>query len=113
MDKRSAFEIASKYINYLINDKNYQIKRAFIFGSYAKDKFHSDSDIDIALVMTNVQDIIDLQIQLMVLRRDFSIDIEPHPISENDFNSTNPFAYEVIKTGIEFKYDNTTRTVSY
>jgi len=113
MDKTSAFEIVSKYIGYLINDKNLQIKRAFIFGSYAKDKFHSDSDIDIALVMANVNDIIEMQIQLMVLRRDFSIDIEPHPISENDFNLTNPLAYEVIKTGIEFKYDFATKKVIY
>ncbi len=103
MDKTAAFDVASKYINYLINDKKIDVKRAFIFGSYAKGKNHIDSDIDIALVVPNVPDIIDFQIQLMVYRRDFSIDIEPHPINEIDFNVSNPFAYEILHTGIELK----------
>ncbi len=103
MDKAGAYEVASRYINYLINDKKISIKRAFVFGSYAKGNFNNDSDIDLALVIPNISDVIDLQIQLMVLRRDFSIDIEPHPINETDFNISNPFAYEILKTGIEFK----------
>ncbi len=113
MDKTGAFEVATKYINYLINEKQIQVKRAFVFGSYAKDKYNQDSDIDIALVIPNVSDIIDMQIQLMVYRRDFSIDIEPHPINETDFHISNPFVYEVLKTGIEFKYDYPNRTVVY
>jgi len=101
MDKETAYSIASKYINFLIKDKKYDIKKAYLFGSYTKEKYHKDSDIDIAMVLSNVTDIIDLQIQLMFLRRNFSIDIEPHPISEEDFNDINPLAYEIMKTGLE------------
>jgi hypothetical protein len=39
--------------------------------------------------------------QLMRLRRNIDLRIEPHPIGEADFNSTNPFAWEVKNTGIE------------
>ena len=103
MDKAGAFDVAKRYINYLINDKQIQIKRAFVFGSFAKGNNNQNSDIDIALVIPNVSDIIEMQIQLMVFRRDFSLDIEPHPKNENDFNASNSFASEVIKTGVEFK----------
>ncbi len=37
----------------------------------------------------------------MRLRRKIDLRIEPHPIKEQDFNSMNPFAYEIAKTGIE------------
>jgi predicted nucleotidyltransferase len=103
MDKRDALEITTDYIKYLISEKNFRINRAFLFGSYAKDRPNSDSDIDIAIVIPNVADIIEMQIQLMVLRRNFSIDIEPHPINESDFNTSNPLACEILKTGIELK----------
>ncbi len=85
MDKEDAYRIAEKYIAFLINEKKYDIKKAYLFGSYAKDNQRTGSDIDIALIVKGVDDIIDLQIQLMFLRRKFSVDIEPHPIDEEDF----------------------------
>jgi hypothetical protein len=39
----------------------------------------------------------------MRLRRKIDLRIEPHTISEKDFNDLNPFAYEVRRTGIEIK----------
>jgi len=101
MDKATAYSLATNYIDFLINDKKYEIKKAYLFGSYAKKKQHKDSDIDIAVVLSNVIDIFDLQVQLMLLRRNFSIDIEPHPIKEEDFIELNPIAYEIMKTGLE------------
>jgi hypothetical protein len=37
---------------------------------------------------------------LMRLRRNFDLRIEPHPITEEDFKSGNPFAEE-IKKGVK------------
>jgi hypothetical protein len=37
----------------------------------------------------------------MRLRRKVDLRIEPHPISEADFNDMNQFAYEIKTTGIE------------
>ncbi|MFA6922657.1 MAG: nucleotidyltransferase domain-containing protein [Bacteroidales bacterium] len=104
MDKRKAIEIAAEYLSFLVHEKKIAINKAYLFGSYAKNKFNDDSDIDLAIIMPDVKDVIDFQIQLMILRRKFSIDIEPHPINESDFNISNPLAFEILKTGIKIKY---------
>ncbi len=35
------------------------------------------------------------------LSRKFDTRIEPHPFDETDFNSSNPFANEILKKGIK------------
>jgi predicted nucleotidyltransferase len=80
---------------------NLDLKKAFLFGSFAKGNEHADSDIDIAIVLGKMDDFFDVQMQLMRLRRKIDLRIEPHPIWEGDFNIQNPFAYEIEKTGIE------------
>ncbi len=99
MDKKEALRIAKRYID-SISDK-FQIESAILFGSYAKGTNHPDSDIDIAIVFKTVDDIIDLQIQLMQLRSDADLLIEPHPFKISDFNSSNPLVAEIKKNGIE------------
>jgi predicted nucleotidyltransferase len=103
MDKRRALKVASDYLAFLINEKDFRIKKAYLFGSYSKGNFNEDSDIDLAIVMPGLKDIIETQIQLMVLRRNFSIDIEPHPFDEADFNYSNPLACEILNNGIELQ----------
>jgi predicted nucleotidyltransferase len=77
--------------------------KAYLFGSYAKNNQTPDSDIDIALVIENLNDVdkFDLQIQLMLLASKYDSRIEPHPFSSSDLISDNPFVYEIRKTGIE------------
>lgn len=100
MDQRTAIEIVKKYLNFLkIND--FKVQKAFIFGSYANGKFNNDSDIDLAIVFNNVPNSFTLQIQLMKIGRKFITRIEPHPFDEKDFNSSNPFANEILVTGIK------------
>jgi len=52
-------------------------------------------------VLENIRDFLTIQRQLRYLRRDIDLRIEPHPIREEDFNSLNPFAIEIARTGIE------------
>ncbi|MBU1368619.1 MAG: nucleotidyltransferase domain-containing protein [Bacteroidetes bacterium] len=99
MDKNEAIRIAKRYID-SISDK-FQIESAILFGSFAKGTNHPDSDIDIAIVFKTVDDIIDLQIQLMQLRSDDDLLIEPHPFKISDFNNSNPLVAEIKKNGIE------------
>ena len=99
MDKREATIIAKRYIDLV--RKKYPLKKALLFGSYAKETNHPDSDIDIALIFEHVDDIIDMQIELMYLRNDDDLLIEPHPFAESDFNFSNPQASEILKNGIE------------
>lgn len=103
MDKRTNQTI-SRYIASVAN-QNGNLVRAYLFGSYAKHTDRTDSDIDVALVIDHLNDEekFNLQVQLMLLASNFNIRIEPHPISLSDFNSENPFAKEIKRTGIEIE----------
>jgi predicted nucleotidyltransferase len=99
MDKNEAIKIARRYIDSV--SKKYQIENAILFGSFAKGTNHADSDIDLAIVIKRVDDIFDLQIELMCMRSDDDLLIEPHPFAESDFNISNPVVAEILKNGIE------------
>jgi len=100
MDKREDLKVVKKFITFLKENK-FNIQKAYIFGSYAKGSFHEDSDIDLAIIMSNLPDTFDMQVELMKLRRKFDTRIEPHPFDETDFNTSNPFANEILRTGIQ------------
>ena len=99
MDKREAVNIAQKYI-FNVNRK-FNVERAYLFGSFAKGTQHSNSDIDLAIVFKNVDDIIEMQIMLLQLRSEDDLLIEPHPFLQSDFNFSNPMVAEILKDGIE------------
>lgn len=101
MDKNEAINIAKKYIDSI--SKKYQIENVILFGSFAKKTNNDNSDIDLAILFKNVDDIIDLQIELMCLRSDDDLLIEPHPFILSDFNITNPLVAEILRNGIEIK----------
>lgn len=102
MDKRDAIEIAKRYVSNLMS--KYNIERAYLYGSFAKGTAHKDSDIDLAIVLTSFSDIIDVQIDLMQMRTDDDLMIEPHPFRKEDFNINNPVVAEILKNGIEIDY---------
>jgi predicted nucleotidyltransferase len=99
MDKREAVMAAQRYVN-TVNGK-YPLCRALVFGSYVKGKQHSGSDIDVAVVMRQINNLFDTQVDLLQLRSDDDLQIEPHPFRESDFDSDDPFVYEILKDGIE------------
>lgn len=100
MVKRKAPETAIKYINFL-RKRDPEIKKAYLFGSYAKGNPDLNSDMDIAIIFEDFPDSFDMQVELMRLRRKFDTRIEPHPFRATDFNLSNPIANEILKTGIE------------
>lgn len=100
MDKEHAVDIAKKYIDFLIKNK-YPVKSAYLYGSYIKGNFNENSDIDIAVVLDCLTDTIDEIYRLMKHRRQFDLRIEPHPFLFNEFNRNNPFADEILKSGIK------------
>ncbi|NIJ51257.1 nucleotidyltransferase domain-containing protein [Dyadobacter arcticus] len=101
MDQNQALTVAQQYVDLL--KQTFSVKKAFLFGSFAKGNFHEDSDIDIAIIVENVDDILEAQITMMKLRRRVDIMIEPHPFLEEDFEASNPVAFEVMKYGIEIE----------
>jgi len=99
MVNQSIIETAKQFTKLI--PAEWDVKKAYLFGSYAKGLEREESDIDIAVVLGNMPDFFDAQTQLMRVRREVDIRIEPHPISANEFNTTNPYAIEILRTGIE------------
>lgn len=82
--------------------KHYNISTIILFGSYAKGTEHNDSDIDIAIISDDFEDIYDCMAELMGITWDIDARIEPHPIKKKDFDeATDYFIQEIIDTGIK------------
>ena len=97
MDRTDAINIARQYASVI--KTNYDCKQVFLFGSFAKGTHHEESDIDIAVILKEFDNPMDMQLELMRLRRKIDGRIEPHPFREKDFNMTNPVVNEILKHG--------------
>lgn len=99
MDQDRAFKLARDFLAHLQKEKK-TVKQAYMFGSHVKGTQHEESDIDIAIVLSKLKNGFDMQVELMKIGRHFDSRIEPHPFAEADFDTSNPFAREIIETGI-------------
>ena len=90
--------------DYLIalNKNNIPIKKAFLFGSYARGSHQEWSDIDIALVSDLfVGNRITDKDKIRKITLSISSEIEVLPFSPKEFDSRNPLAKEILETGIK------------
>ena len=94
-------KIVQKYVKKVC--EIYKVKTIILFGSYAKGTEHEDSDIDIAIITDDLKkDKFNEEINLMQLRWDIDLRIEPHIISVSDYeNDETPFVVEVKNNGIK------------
>lgn len=97
MDRTDALTIAREFATAV--KTNYDCKQVFLFGSYVKGTYHEESDIDIAVILKEFENPIDIQLELMRLRRKIDSRIEPHPFRERDFDITNPVVHEILEHG--------------
>jgi len=98
MDKREAISKVRAY-KQLLNDY-FELEKVYLFGSYAKDTFEKDSDIDVAIVVNHIEgDYFSVNPLLWKLRRQVDDRIEPILI-EKDNDHAN-FLEEIQKYGIE------------
>ena len=82
--------------------KHYNVTAIILFGSYAKGTANENSDIDIAVISDDFDDIYDCMAALMGMTWDIDARIEPHPITKEDYEKiSNPFVKEVVDTGIK------------
>lgn len=81
----------------------YKVDAIILFGSYASGKEREDSDIDIAIITDDFKNcIFDEELNLVKLRRNIDLRIEPHLIKTEDYiNESTPFIKEIINTGIK------------
>lgn len=104
MAQRTINEEIMYSINKFIEEikKHYNITTIILFGSYAKGTENADSDIDIAIISDDFEDIYDCMADLMGMTWDIDARIEPHPIKKKDFEEVSDFFIkEVIDTGIK------------
>jgi len=100
MDKREALKLVIALKNKL--EKAIRIKEIYLFGSIAKDQSNENSDIDVAIVSDNFtgNKLSDKKlIRRFVLETDYNLDV--FPFRTDKFNTDNPYAEEVLKTGIK------------
>jgi uncharacterized protein len=100
MDQKEAHDITKQYLTF-VSKNGFQIVKAFLFGSHAKGSQHEDSDIDLAVVLTQFDNSFDTEMQLTKLTRNIDIRIEPHLFDVKEFNASHPFAREILQHGIE------------
>ena len=93
-------ESIKKYIEKI--SQYYKIEAIILFGSYAKGTENEDSDIDIAIISSDFNDIIEDGAKLIGLTWKIDTRIEPHPITTEDYKKiSNPFIREVVDSGIK------------
>ena len=98
MDKREAINKVKAYRHLL---KGYfNLEKVYLFGSYAKNTYREDSDIDVAVVVDHIEgDYFSITPLLWKLRREIDDRIEPILI-EKDHDDAD-FLIEIQKYGIE------------
>ena len=85
-----------------LHHNNILITEAILFGSYARGNYQEWSDIDIALVSEIFGgDRIADKDMIRKITLSISSELEIIPFSPDDFNVQNPFAKEIMKTGIK------------
>ncbi len=105
MVDREIEKIAAEYAEALIK-KGLRIQKMILFGSYACNKAHQESDIDIAVVSPDFgRD--RLEEGKMLLQAAWRVDprIEPVPVSSDAYENDTwvPLIYEIRQKGVELK----------
>ena len=103
MDEReNIIDIVKLYKNLVMQYFPVPIEQFWLFGSYAKNNAHADSDIDVALVVNHLgkdYSVLNTEPILWRLKRQIDFRIEPHVIArDTDYAG---FLNEIQKTGIE------------
>ena len=93
--------VIESYVN-LLNYNGIPVQSLFLYGSYAKGEQSEYSDIDIALISEIFEGKrIPDRSKIRKLTLSVSSDLEVMPFNPKDFNMGNPFAREIMESGIK------------
>lgn len=99
MDKNDALRISRGYLE-RIRSSDLGFSEAWLFGSYAKENQHDNSEIDIAIVLKdNVLHTFETDVKLMVIRKGEETLIEPHAFTKDEFDDNVPIVSQITKYG--------------
>ena len=92
-------DIIKKYYKILLQE-GYPVEKILLFGSFARNKQSENSDIDLAIVLSKFsKDRFNTRLELMKFTREFEEVIEPHPFLSSEFDESDPFVSEILRTG--------------
>lgn len=98
-DRKLVTVLVKQYID-VLKQKQIEVEKAYIFGSYVKGTANEWSDIDVAVLTKKIiGDPFDFKFSLMKIARDIDIDIEPHPYLVDEFTEDDPFVAEILRNG--------------
>lgn len=99
--KNEAKKIVKKYAKELRINK-FPFKEIYLFGSFARNKVHKWSDVDVAVISDELKTNWDKKEDLLWhIRRKVNSRIEPIGFTVKDFQDENdPMVYEIKKNGI-------------
>jgi len=100
MDKNNAVKIAKDYIG-KVKKTETDISEAWLFGSYAKETYNSNSDIDVAIVFADNEPDFEKEVFFMTLRNGDETLIEPHLFSKKDFSENTPITAQIKNFGMQ------------
>lgn len=102
MAKKQVRKIIKDFIN-AVKEKNIKVEVVILFGSYAQNQAHTDSDIDIAIVSPDFgKDFFDECVELKEISEKIDFDISPRAYSTEEYKNAKEgdFLYqEIIKKG--------------
>lgn len=99
--KNQLDEIINKFIDNVRS--RHALKKAFLFGSYAKGTARPDSDIDLALIFDELDEsgVFDEAFQVFHEAQEFNPDIEPVCFKKDEFESgLSPIIDVITRDGI-------------
>ncbi|MCC6545301.1 MAG: nucleotidyltransferase domain-containing protein [Nitrospirae bacterium] len=105
MGKSQIIRTIKKFIRALKHE-GISVDRVILYGSYAKGKARTDSDIDIAVVSKDFgKDRVEEGMSLFRIAGGIDTRLEPVPISLKAFENDTwiPLIYEIRKYGIDLK----------
>lgn len=81
------------------------VKRAILFGSFAKGTFDNESDVDLAIFSDYFETIsrVEGTTYLLIQAQEFEVDLEPVAFTEMEYEQRLGIVDEILKTGVDVK----------
>lgn len=101
MTKADIIKTLKAFLFELEKDGIIKIKSAYLFGSVVKGQRTKYSDIDLAIVSDSFTGCrYDDRVKLNPYILKINTSVEVHPFTTKEFKADNPFAKEIMKTGL-------------
>ena len=97
MDRPTAINKVKEYAELV--SSVYSPEKIVLFGSYAKNSFHENSDIDVAIIMDTFNDDF-LKVSTTLCKLTRNIDYRIEPILVNTKNDKSGFVHDILQYGV-------------